>query len=136
MVDVLFVYFSVNKCQTCIISKMSHPSPPLGEGSGGGGGGTPLQGVPAPGGSGVMTIRERVHRVFEEVSFVVDARQADFVELMSGNAVSLGPEHAELAIRSLPVIQHVYVLFVSDFISDVGFWHALRSAKQFGSLGR
>jgi len=38
-----------------------------------------------------MTIRERVHRVFEQVSFVVDARQADFVELMSGDAVSLGP---------------------------------------------
>ena len=76
-----------------------------------------------------MTIRERVHRVFEQVLFVVDARQADFVELMSGDAVSLGPERAELAICSLPVIQNVHVLFVSDFISHVSFWHALRLAK-------
>ena len=44
---------------------------------------------------------------------------------MSGDAVSLGPERVELAIRSLPVIQNVHVLFVSDFSSDVGFRHAL-----------
>jgi len=86
--DVLFVYFLVNKCQTCIISKMSHPSlsPPVAAVAGGG---MPLRGVPCGCGSGVMTIRERVHRVFEQVLFVVDARQADFVELISGDVVSL-----------------------------------------------
>jgi len=105
------------------------PLPSLSLRGGGGGSGA------GPGGSGVMTIREKVHRVFEQVSFVVDARQTDFVELMSGNAVSLGPECLELAIRSLPVIQNVHILFVSDFIFHVGFWHALRRAKRFGSLG-
>jgi len=46
----------------------------------------------------------------------------------------LGPERAELAICSLPVIQNVHVLFVFDFISHVSFWHALRLAKRSGSL--
>ena len=75
MVDVLFVYFSNKQMSSMHNFKKCHnSSPPLG-GGGGDGGGTPLRGRgrPVPGDSGVMTIRERVYRVFEQVSFVIDA---------------------------------------------------------------
>jgi len=99
---------------------MSHghlfPSLP---GDSGGGSGISQRGIPCR--YCVLSVRERVYRVFEQKSFVIDARQTDFVEVMRDDTMPHRPECTEIATCSLPVIQHVHVLFVSDFINSVNF---------------
>jgi len=60
-----------------------------------------------------------VDGVGQQVTLVVHARQTDFRQCASGDAMILRAESVEAASRLAPVVEHMQVLFVPDVLLDV-----------------